>query len=102
MQPATATPKTTSDAGTTPPLNPDETVLARMAIDLDGQGRFAKHQLALTQKALWTFEGADWRRIDLSPGMRLRHTDLAGVASLDLLGANGLQARWRCCSGRLR
>ncbi|MFN3737038.1 ABC transporter ATP-binding protein [Hydrogenophaga sp.] len=95
MQPATATPKTTSDAGTTPPLNPDETVLARMAIDLDGQGRFAKHQLALTQKALWTFEGADWRRIDLSPGMRLRHTDLAGVASLDLLGANGLQARWR-------
>jgi ATP-binding cassette subfamily B protein len=95
MQPATATPKTTSDAGTTPPLKPNESVLARVAIDLDGQGRFASHQLALTQQALWCQEGGEWRRIDLHPGMRLRHTDLAGVASLDLLNADGLQARWR-------
>ena len=95
MQPATATPQTTSDAGTTPPLTPNETVLARVAIDLDGQGRFASHQLALTQQALWCQENGEWRRIDLHAGMRLRHTDLAGVASLDLLNADGLQARWR-------
>ena len=95
MQSASATHQTTSDAGTIPPLNPDETVLARVAIDLDGQGRFANHQLALTPKALWSLEAGQWRRIDLRAGMRLRHTDLAGVASLDLLDAQGLLARWR-------
>ena len=95
MQPANATPPTTSDAGTTPPLNPQETVLARLVVDLDAQGRFASRQLVLTTQALWSQDTGDWQRLDLKTGMRLRHTDLAGVASLDLLNEQGMQARWR-------
>jgi len=78
-----------------PGVSPDD-VLTRAAIDLDAAGRFSEGQLLLTGQALWSQAGdGAWSSHPLAAGQRLRHTDLAGVASLDLLDDNGLVARWR-------
>lgn len=79
-----------------PGLQPHE-VIARLAVDLDADGRFtAGQQLLLSASALWHGDpGGGWQAIPLAPGWRLRHTDLAGVATLDLLTPDGLRARWR-------
>lgn len=74
-----------------PPQIPAFAVLARLTTDLDARGRFAAGQLLLTATHLchWQSE-LGWRSSALAPGLALRHTDLSGVATLDLVDANGL------------
>jgi ATP-binding cassette subfamily B protein len=79
-----------------PPQVPASAVLARLTTDLDGRGRFAPGQLVLTATHLWhTQPERGWHSTALAPGLALRHTDLSGVATLDLVDANGLLSRWR-------
>lgn len=77
-----------------PGLQPHE-VIARLTIDLDADGRFTVgQQLLLTASALWHGDsGGGWQAIPLGPRWSLRHTDLAGVATLDLRAPEGLRAR---------
>jgi ATP-binding cassette, subfamily B, bacterial len=71
-------------------------VLARMATDLDERGHFAAGQLVLTASDLWHEHPlGGWQSTTVAQGMALQHTDLSGVATLDLVDANGLKARWR-------
>jgi ATP-binding cassette, subfamily B, bacterial len=82
--------------GTLPPSVPISKVLARMATDLDERGHFAAGQLVLTATDLWHEDAKlGWSSTAIAPGMSLHHTDLSGVATLDLIDASGLQARWR-------
>ena len=82
--------------GDLPPQVPAAAVLARLTTDLDKSSRFAAGQLLLTATHLWhTHAEQGWRSIALAPGMALSHTDLSGVATLDLVDANALLARWR-------
>lgn len=82
--------------GDLPPQVPAAAVLARLKIDLDERGQFAAGQLVLTATHLWhTHPEQGWRSTALAHGLTLRHTDLSGVATLDLVDANSLLARWR-------
>ncbi|MFT7402735.1 MAG: ATP-binding cassette subfamily B protein, partial [Hydrogenophaga sp.] len=82
--------------GDLPPQVPGASVLARLTTDLDERGRFAAGQLLLTATHLWhTHPEQGWRSTAVAPGLVLRHTDLSGVATLDLVDTNGLLRRWR-------
>ncbi|MDP3206142.1 MAG: ABC transporter transmembrane domain-containing protein, partial [Hydrogenophaga sp.] len=71
-------------------------VLARMALDLDARGHFASGELQLTARELVQQQAHGGRQVwPLDSAQRLQHTDLAGVATLDLLDAGGLRQRWR-------
>ena len=71
-------------------------VLARMALDLDAQGHFASGELLLTPTELVQRQANGGHQAwPLDSAQRLQHTDLAGVATLDLLDATGLRQRWR-------
>jgi len=71
-------------------------VLARMALDLDAQGHFASGELLLTPTELVQRHAHGGREVwPLDSAQRLQHTDLAGVATLDLLDTGGLRHRWR-------
>ena len=71
-------------------------VLARMTLDLDAQGHFAGGELLLTASELVQLHANGGRQAwPLDSAQRLQHTDLAGVATLDLLDAGGLRQRWR-------
>ena len=71
-------------------------VVARMALDLDAQGHFGLGELLLTPNTLLQVQANGGQQAWLLDGtQRLQHTDLAGVATLDLLDASGLRQRWR-------
>ena len=89
------------EAGTAPDalksrLTAAENVLATLAVDLDDELRFADGLLALTDRRLLS-RGAEgeWREWVLAPELQLQLADHAGVGTLDLLGVDGLLARWR-------
>ncbi len=83
------------------PLAPQENVLSRLEVDLDAQLRFAASTLVLTdQRLLSRAAGATtWQSWDASdaslPGLSLRHSDHAGVGTLELHAADARLATWR-------
>ena len=79
-----------------PELAADDNVLAALAVDLDAQLRFVPGALALTERRLWArVPGGAWSSWPLEPGLQLRHTDHAGVGSLELCDRHRRLARWR-------
>jgi len=94
--PIATDPAPRNPVGHLPPQIPASAVLARLETDLDQRGRFASGSLLLTASHLWHTQAEHgWQSIPLAQGLLLRHTDLSGVATLDLLDAGGLLARWR-------
>ncbi|MFZ2987527.1 ABC transporter ATP-binding protein [Ideonella sp.] len=84
-------------SGTTAPIAADESVLARLAVDLTSELRFGEGELVLTQRRLLALApgASDWTAFNLEPGWTLRHADHAGVGALELSTATVLLARWR-------
>ncbi len=78
-------------------LENDENVLAKLQVDLDLSGRFACGLLALTERRFLACEkaGGSWAQWPLSDDLQLRHTDHAGVATLELHDRKTRLARWR-------
>jgi ATP-binding cassette subfamily B protein len=94
--PTATEPARRNPVGDFPPQVLAASVLARLTTDLDERGRFAAGQLLLTATHLWhTQSDQGWYSIALAPGLALRHTDLSGVATLDLVDASRLLTRWR-------
>jgi len=67
-----------------------------LPLDLDAQGRFAVGALHLTADALWARDDQGrWTQHAYGPDHRLQQTDLAGLATLALIGPAGREALWR-------
>ena len=79
----------------------EQSVLARLAIDLDDQLRFGAGDLVLTEQALWSRApgAADWQSHTLAPGLGLQHQDHAGVGLLTLHTPAARLASWRFTLG---
>ena len=76
-------------------LLPQENVLASLPVDLDTNLHFTSGQLALTEgRFLASNHLQDWQVWALTPGLTLRHSDHAGVGTLQLCDAHQLLARW--------
>ncbi len=74
------------------PRLPDENVLARLAVDLNERLHFADADLTLTARRLVEHRpatGGGQREWTLTPELRLRLGDHAGVAVLELAGVDG-------------
>ncbi|GLS16745.1 MULTISPECIES: cyanophycin metabolism-associated ABC transporter [Hydrogenophaga] len=81
-------------------LWPGETEQARLAIDLDDALRFVPGLLVLTEQRLLARDGEGrWQAFALADGLVLRHTDHAGVGTLELQAGGALRARWRFTLG---
>ena len=79
-----------------PELLEGETVLATMEPDLDAEMRFATSRVLLTnQRMISDSAGGRWISWPLQPGMKLEHSDHAGVGTLSLHNAQGCLVRWR-------
>ncbi len=76
-------------------------MLAVLEVDLDERAHFGQGLLALTgQRLLARAPGRDdWASWPLAPGLRLRHTDQAGVGVLELSDDRTRLARWRFTLG---
>ena len=81
------------------PLRIGENAVARLAVDLDAQLRFAVGQLVLTEQRLLAWDGANWQDWQLRPDLALRHSDHGGVGSLELNDASERLQRWRFTLG---
>ncbi|MDQ7969316.1 MAG: ABC transporter ATP-binding protein [Oxalicibacterium faecigallinarum] len=82
-------------------LAPDETVLARLTLDLDGNLRFVRGEVVLTSQRLLGRTGNDalWQQWALQPDFSLRHHDHAGVGTLELHDSSAKLANWRYTLG---
>jgi ATP-binding cassette subfamily B protein len=76
-------------------LGGDDSAVAALALDLDGDLHFRTRTLLLTRQK-FSLEGQDW---PLAPGMQLRLSDHAGVGTLELLDAQACVATWRFTMG---
>ena len=78
-------------------LRAHENVQGTLAVDLDHALHFNEGVLVLTDQRLLakTDKSEGWLTWDLSPNLTLRHSDQGGVGQLDLLGPDGLLARFR-------
>jgi len=87
----------TTAASTNLELAPDETLRARLALDLAADGHFANGELLLTDRRLVARVGgaADAQSWLLKPGLVLRHSDSGGLAQLSLHDADRRLALWR-------
>ena len=81
-----------------PPLPTGELPVATLELDLDADLRFRQETLVLTERHLLAGAAA-WK---LSPGLRLEHSDHAGVGMLELHDATRRLASWRYTLGRHR
>ena len=77
-----------------------ENALACLQVDLDGQLRFAQELLIVTERRLVALQRASNGLIthqfwELRAGLSLRHSDHAGVASLELVDEQQRLASWR-------
>ena len=77
-----------------------ENALACLQVDLDGQLRFAQELLIVTERRLVALQRASHGLIthqfwELRAGLSLRHSDHAGVASLELVDEQQRLASWR-------
>ncbi|MEY2678670.1 MAG: hypothetical protein RLZ00_1362, partial [Pseudomonadota bacterium] len=81
-------------------LSEQENVLAWLEVDLNAQLHFSLGLLIVTdQRVLFASKPADsvpvWDSWPLVPGMRMTHTDHAGVGTLSLVDATHRIASWR-------
>ncbi|NSL56251.1 cyanophycin metabolism-associated ABC transporter [Uliginosibacterium aquaticum] len=77
-------------------LMPGETVLAALELDLDARLQFARGLLLLTPcRLLACSPDLSWQEWPLAAGLTLRHSDHAGVGSLELVDTSGRLAHWR-------
>ena len=78
-------------------LAPGESIVTSLELDLTLRLRFGRGVVVLTERQLLAKDpdGSGWRRWDLGAGLVLEHRDHAGIGTLRLLDANGLQACWR-------
>jgi ATP-binding cassette subfamily B protein len=78
-------------------LIPGEEILAWLEADLDDTLRFSPCPLALTNRRLLARAGQDgpWRTWEIGADLTLRHSDHAGVGSLELCDSTARLARWR-------
>ena len=79
-------------------LSPQENALACVEVDLNANLHFVSGLLIVTdQRLLFALDGAptSWQSWPIQAGLRMRHTDHAGVGSLSLEDAHELIARWR-------
>ncbi|GGC11927.1 ABC transporter [Oxalicibacterium flavum] len=90
-------PAASPSASSEPLLAPGETVLARLALDLDGELHFARGAVALTGERLLarSGDGSVWQEWPLRAGLALRHHDQAGVGTLELHDEHARLAGWR-------
>ena len=79
-----------------PPLEPDESILATLELDLDERLDFDPGTLTLTDRRIVADEGA-W---PLSASLTLTHHDHAGIGTLELDDGTRRLARWRYTLGR--
>jgi len=76
-------------------LLPQENVLASLPVDLDADLHFSVGQLAVTEGRFLSSTHPDGAKVwTLMPGMTLRHSDHAGVGTLQLCDPHRLLARW--------
>ena len=78
-------------------LNPDESVIAVLELDLNEQLHFAKGLVCLTNQGLIASkeDTSSWSRWPFSEDLKLQLHDHAGVANLELVGQAGRLANWR-------
>ncbi|MEY4363347.1 MAG: hypothetical protein RLZZ24_699, partial [Pseudomonadota bacterium] len=79
-------------------LSPHENALASVEVDLSAHLHFVSGLLIVTdQRVLFAQDGAgsSWQSWPLQAGLRMRHSDHAGVGSLSLEDDQHLLARWR-------
>ena len=73
-----------------------EPVLATVEPDLDAEMRFVSSRVLLTnQRMISDSAGGGWISWPLQLGMKLEHTDHAGVGTLSLHDAQSCLVRWR-------
>ncbi len=72
-------------------------MLASLPVDLDERLNFSNGLLVVTEQRLlsWAPGAGQWQSWPLHAGLRLRHSDHAGVGLLELLGPGERLARWR-------
>ncbi|MDB5847577.1 MAG: transporter, partial [Rhodoferax sp.] len=87
-------------------LATDENVLASLPVDLDAQLQFQPGLLALTSQRLMAWQpgadaGADgaWQAWPLAPDLAMKHTDHAGVGTLELHDSQSRRGLWRYTLG---
>ncbi len=81
-------------------LSAQENVLAWLEVDLNAQLHFSSGLLIVTdQRVLFAAKSAEstpvWNHWDLVAGMRMTHTDYAGVGTLSLIDATQRLESWR-------
>ena len=76
-------------------LASDENVLATLEVDLDARQRFAPGLLVLTDRRLLAGSADGWADWPLAADLALRHTDHAGVGTIELHDAQRRLAQWR-------
>jgi ATP-binding cassette subfamily B protein len=83
-------------------LGAGETVIACLELDLNLRLLFDRGVVVLTDRGLLARAASDaaWQRWDFRSGLRLEHSDHAGVGTLDLRDESALLARWRHTLGR--
>ncbi|MBQ1761736.1 MAG: ABC transporter, partial [Aquincola sp.] len=76
-------------------LASDENVLATLEVDLDARQRFAPGLLVLTDRRLLAGSADGWADWPLTADLALRHTDHAGVGTIEMHDAHRRLAQWR-------
>ena len=72
-----------------------ENALVSLSVDLDTQLRFMPGLLVLTDQRLLSLQDGTWQTWPLTPDLALRHSDHAGVGTLELHNTQTRLARWR-------
>ncbi|MBP0629463.1 ABC transporter ATP-binding protein [Cupriavidus sp. AcVe19-1a] len=82
-------------------LRPGENVLAGLVLDLDARLHFTQGWLVVTDQRIVARASGEKnvREWNISPELRLSHTDHAGVGALELAGPGGRLASWRYTLG---
>ncbi len=82
-------------------LQPEENASAWLEVDLDGELRFAKNVIILTDRRVLSPCGVEksWQSWALQPDMTLKLSDHAGVGTLELATPVGRLAVWRFTLG---
>jgi ATP-binding cassette subfamily B protein len=82
-------------------LAKDENVLTTLVVDLDHHLKFSKGVLVLTSRRLLSWQASDgvWHAWPLADALTLRHSDHAGVGTIELHDAQTRLASWRFTLG---
>ncbi|MFM6999650.1 MAG: ABC transporter transmembrane domain-containing protein [Limnohabitans sp.] len=82
-------------------LQSEENVSAWLEVDLNGELRFAKNVIILTDRRVLSLGDAEksWQSWPLQPDLTLKLSDHAGVGTLELATSSGRLAVWRFTLG---